>query len=114
MIPVANAFLKEAPPRQLGALAASLARIASSATKPARTAAIDPMLSECIQFVEWTTPQASSKVAAEIADLRAMLMLWRDSWPHAQQNENLRSLLSFQAKKWSDQIVGYSGLLDSN
>ena len=107
----ADSFLKESPARQLGALAATLGRIASSAEKTARTKAIIPMLDECLQFIEWTSsyqPEATSK---ELEDLRFMLKLWRDGWEHAQADEHLRMLLSVQAKRWADQTLEYSGLL---
>jgi hypothetical protein len=40
-----------------------------------------------------------------------MLKLWRDSWEHAQVDEHLRTLLSVQAKQWSDRALDLSGLL---
>jgi hypothetical protein len=107
----ADSFLKESPARQLGALAATLGRIASSAEKTARTKAIIPMLDECLQFIEWTSsyqPEAASK---ELEDISLMLKLWRDGWEHAQADEHLRRLLSVQAKRWADQTLEYSGLL---
>ena len=107
----ADSFLKEPPARQLGALAATLGRVASSAEKTARTKAIVPMLDECLQFIEWTLslhPDAASK---ELNDLSVMLKLWRDGWEHAQTDERLRTLLSVQARKWSDQTLESSGLL---
>jgi hypothetical protein len=105
-------FTTETPARQLGALAATLARIASSSIKPTRTAATGSMLAECIDFIEHLTPLDSSKTLSEINDLQTMLILWRDSWSHAQQNESQRKLLSLQARKWSDQVLEYSGLLN--
>jgi hypothetical protein len=106
----ADSFLKESPARQLGALAATLGRIASSAEKAARAKAIVPMLDECIQFTEWTLSN-QPEAAKELTDLSLMLKLWRDGWEHAQTDEHLRTLLSIQAKKWSDQALEYSGLL---
>lgn len=53
----AESFTKESPARQLGALAATLGRVASSAEKTARAKAIIPMLDECVQFIEWTLSQ---------------------------------------------------------
>jgi len=107
----ADSFLKESPARQLGALAATLGRVASSAEKTARTQAIVPMLDECLQFIEWTQSQQSDAASKELKDLSLMLKLWRDSWTHAQADEHLRKLLSLQARKWSDQALEYSGLL---
>jgi len=45
-------------------------------------------------------------------DLSVMLKLWRDSWEYAQIDQHLRALLSVQTKKWSDQVLEYSGLLN--
>ena len=108
----ADSFTKESPARQLGALAATLGRIASSAEKTARTKAIVPMLDECLQFIEWTLVHQPETANKELRDLSAMLKLWRDSWEYAQIDGHLRALLSIQTKKWSDQVLEYSGLLN--
>ena len=107
----AESFIKETPARQLGALAATLGRIASSAEKTARTKAIVPMLDECLQFIEWTLSEQTETASKELKDISVMLKLWRDGWEHAQTDERLRTLLSVQARKWSDQTLEYSGLL---
>jgi hypothetical protein len=107
----ADSFLKESSARQLGALAATLGRIASSAEKTARAKAIVPMLDECLQFIEWTLSEQTETASRELKEISVMLKLWRDGWEHAQTDEHLRSLLSVQAKKWSDQTLEYSGLL---
>jgi len=109
----ADSFIKESPARQLGALAATLGRIASSAEKTARTKAIIPMLDECLQFIEWTVSSQPDKAEKELVEISIMLKLWRDSWEYAQANELLRALLSVQSKKWSEQILESSGLLNS-
>ena len=107
----ADTFLQESPARQLGALASTLRRIASSAEKIARAKAIIPMLDECLQFIEWTLSRQTDTASKELSDISVMLKLWRDGWEHAQTNERLRTLLAVQAKKWSDQALEYSGLL---
>jgi hypothetical protein len=109
----AERFRQQPLARQLGALAANLARISTCSrwTEPADI--LIPMLTESIQFVEWVAPYTSPEIASELVDLQIMLGLWRKSWPHAQPNGTQRTLLSFQAKKWSDQIIDFSGLLDS-
>lgn len=108
----ADSFVKESPARQLGALAATLGRIASSAEKTARTKAIVPMLDESLQFIEWTLSHQPSTANKELKDLGVMLKLWRDSWEYAQIDQHLRALLSVQTRKWSDQVLEYSGLLN--
>lgn len=109
----AESFIKESPARQLGALAATLGRIASSAQKETRGKAIVPMLDECLQFIEWTLSQQPDDASQKLQNLSMMLKLWRDAWEYAQTNENLRRLLSIQTKQWSDQTLEYSGLLVS-
>ena len=112
MTPAIKTFTNETPARQLGALAATLARIASSSVKPTRIAATESMLAECLDFIEHLTPPDSPQTLSEINDLKTMLTLWHESWFHAQQNESQRKLLSLQARKWSDQVLEYSGLLN--
>lgn len=107
----ADSFLKESPARQLGALAATLGRVASSAEKTARAKAIIPMLDECLQFIEWTLSQQTEAASKELKDISLMLKLWREGWEHAQTDERLRTLLAIQARKWSDQAIEFSGLL---
>jgi len=108
----ADSFIKESPARQLGALAATLGRIASSAEKTARAKAIVPMLDECLQFIEWTLSHQPVTASKELRDMSVELKLWRDSWEHAQIDGHLRALLSIQTKKWSEQVLEYSGLLN--
>ena len=112
MIEIPDAYRNETIARQLGALAATLARVSSCARRPARAAAVVPLLTECMTFVEWTAPRASVEVAAELHDLQVMLALWRQAWPGSQASLPHRTLLSFQAKKWSDLTVDWSGILD--
>jgi hypothetical protein len=45
--------------------------------------------------------------------MQVMLGLWQKSLPNIQTERSQNILLSFLAKKWSDQVLGYSGLLDS-
>jgi len=106
-------FLKDPFPRRLGALAADLARVASLARHASSGESVALMLEESQHFIEWTAAEAEVEVAAELVDLQIMLALWRRSWPEARQSQAQRTLLSFQAKKWSDQVLGYSGLLQA-
>jgi hypothetical protein len=107
-----ESFIGESPERQLGAIAANLARVASSARRPARAASIVPMLSESIEFIEWTAARVTPEVAEKLVDLQIMLGLWREIWPTVHDEVTHRTLLSFQAKKWSDEILADAGLLE--
>ena len=109
---LSESYTGQSVERQLGALAASLARVASSARRPARAAGLPAMLDECIRYIEWTAPRLAPEAAAELADVQLMLGLWRASWPLAQTSASQRVLLALQAQKWSDQALHYSGLAD--
>jgi hypothetical protein len=105
-------FTGQPLPRQLGALAATLARVSACARWEKPGEAVPPMLSESIQFIEWIAPHAQPEVAAELVDMQVLLGLWRKSWPRAREDRTQSILLSLQAKKWADQVLDYSGLLE--
>jgi hypothetical protein len=105
-------FLRDPLPVRLAGLAADLARVASSARHPAGADSVASMLEESQYFIEWTAAEAETDVAAELVDIQRMVALWRKAWPVAQQQPIQRTLLSVQAKKWSDQVLGYSGMVD--
>lgn len=105
-------FIKDPLPVRLGGLATDLARISSSARRPTGGASVDEMLEESQYFIEWTAAEADPEIAAELVDIQLMLALWRKAWPEAQHHQTQRTILSVQAKKWSDQVLDYSGLLE--
>jgi hypothetical protein len=105
-------YLQDPLPIRLAGLATDLARVASSARHAAAGASVAEMLEESQYYIEWTAAEAPPEVGAELADIQVMLALWRKAWPEAQRQRTQRTLLSVQAKKWSDRIMGFSGLLD--
>jgi hypothetical protein len=105
-------FMQDPLRVRLGGLAADLARIASSARRSGGATVVDSMIEESRWFIEWTAAEAEPEIAAELVDIQRLLGLWRRVWPEAQKHQTQRTLLSVQAKKWSDQVLGYSGLLD--
>ncbi len=110
----AEKFRTQPLARQIGALAANLARISTCARWEPPTDVVIPMLNESIQFIEWIASETTPEISAELVDLQVMLGLWRESWTKAQENSKQRTLLSFQAYKWSNQVLDYSGLLNTN
>lgn len=106
-------YLADPLPKRLGALAADLARVSSSARHPTRAASVSLMLEESQYFIEWVAAETEPEIASELVDIQVMLSMWRTLWPEAQRNATQRALLSFQAKKWSEQVLDYSGLLDN-
>ena len=103
-------FLRDPLPVRLAGLAADLARVASSARHPTGADSVAVMLEESQYFIEWTAAETEPKIAAELVEIQRMIALWRKAWPEAQQHPSQRILLSLQAKKWSDQVLEYSGL----
>jgi hypothetical protein len=98
---------------RLGGLAADLARIASSARREGGATTVDLMIEESRWFIEWTAAEAEPEVAVKLVDIQRMLGLWQRAWPEAQKQKTQRTLLAVQAKKWSDQVLDYSGLLNA-
>lgn len=105
-------YMQDPLPVRLGGLAADLARIASSARRVSGATVVDSMIEESRWFIEWTAAEAEPEVAAELVDIQRLLGLWRRVWPEAQKHQTQRTLLAVQAKKWSDQVLDYSGLLN--
>ncbi len=103
-------FLQDPIPVRLAGLAADLARISSSARRSTGTANVIEMIEENRYFIEWTAAEIPVEQASELVDIQLMLTAWKQVWPEAATNQSQRTLLSIQAKKWSDQIFGYSGL----
>jgi hypothetical protein len=69
------------------------------------------MLEESQYFIEWTAAESEPEIAGELVDIQRMIAAWRRAWPEAQHSLAQRVLLSVQAKKWSGQILDYSGVL---
>jgi len=103
-------FLHDPLPIRLAGLAADLARVASSARHATGTSSVAEMLEESQYYIEWTAAEAEPEIAGELVDIQRLITLWRNAWPEAQHSQIQRTLLSVQAKKWSDQVLEYSGL----
>ena len=104
-------FLRDPLPVRLAGIAADLARIASSARHETGAESVALMLEESQYLIEWTAVEAKPEIAGELVDIQRMIALWRKAWSEAQHHRTQRTLLSVQAKKWSDQVLGYSGLV---
>jgi hypothetical protein len=102
-------FLRDPLPVRLAGLAADLARVASSARHESGAESVANMLEESQYYIEWMAAEADPEIAGELVDIQRIIGLWRKAWPEAQKHRTQCILLSVQAKKWSDQIMGYSG-----
>lgn len=104
-------FLRDPLPRRLGGLAATLARISSSARKSTNPSVVSNLLDEAKHLIEWTAADTEPETAAELVRMQTLLTLWQKAWIEASQNPQQRVLLSVQAKDWSDKAVDFSGLV---
>ncbi len=59
----------------------------------------------CCYFIEWTAAEVEPEVGEELVNLQVMLALWRRAWPEIEKINIQRTLLSVQAKQWSDRVM---------
>jgi hypothetical protein len=104
-------FLRDPLPIRLGGLAATLGRISSSARESDNPAIVLDLLDEARHLIEWTAAEAEPEIAAELVQTQRLLTLWHTAWPNASADRHQRTLLSVQAKDWSDKTLQSSGLL---
>ena len=105
-------FLRDPVPRRLGGLAATLARISSSARRSTDPTIVANLLDEAKHLIEWTAADAEPEVAAEFVSIQTLVNLWLKVWEKTSRNKEQRILLSVQVKYWSDRALDFSGLLN--
>lgn len=104
-------FLREPLSRRLGGLAATFARISSSARNSTDPAVVRSLLEEAKYYIEWTAAETEPETAAELVSMQTLIALWEQAWESAFHNISQRALLSVQARQWSDRALDLSGLL---
>jgi hypothetical protein len=104
-------FLRDPLPRRLGGLAATFGRISSSARNSTDPVLVSNLLDEAKHLIEWTAAETEPETAAELVHIQTLISLWQRAWAEASQNPQQRTLLSVQAKDWSDKAVDFSGLV---
>lgn len=104
-------FLRDPLPRRLGGIAASLARISSSARRESGQESVEEMIREVKYYIEWTAAETEPEIAAELVNIQVALALWGSGWKETGKLHHPRSILSFQAKLWSERVLQLSGLL---
>jgi hypothetical protein len=103
-------FMRDPLPRRLGGLAATLGRVSSVARKSSDPANVARLMEEAKYMIEWTAAETEPEVAAELVSIQTFLNLWLRAWDSASQHKAQRTLLSVQAKHWSDRALDFSGL----
>ena len=104
-------FLRDPLQRRLGGLAATLGRISSSARESSDPSNVARLLEEAKYLIEWTAADTEPEVAAELVSMQTLVNLWLKVWSKASEDKQQRTLLSVQAKQWSDKATDFSGLL---
>jgi hypothetical protein len=104
-------FLRDPLPRRLGGLAATLGRISSVARKSSDPQNVTRLLEEAKYLLEWTAADTEPEVAAELVSMQRLITLWLKAWEKTNQMKEQQTLLSVQAKYWSDRALDFSGLV---
>lgn len=103
--------MRDPIPQRLGGLSATLGRIASSARESSDPAQVASLLDEAKHLIEWTAADTDPEIAAELVAMQRLIVLWQKAWAKAEASREQRILLAAQAKHWSDQTLGFSGLI---
>jgi hypothetical protein len=106
---IRNRYLRDPLPVRLAGLASTLSKVASSARWESGADAVSDLLEEGQYFIEWTAGEAEPETAGDLVDIQVMLSLWRRAWQEAQHSPHQRSILSAQAKMWSEKLMQYAG-----
>ncbi|MBM3123778.1 MAG: hypothetical protein FJZ87_01755 [Chloroflexi bacterium] len=104
-------FLRDPLEKRLGGLAATMARISSSARNSESPVIVENLLDEAKHYIEWTAADAEIETAAELVQMQRLITLWQKSWKNAFQDSTQRVVLSTLAKEWSDRTLQSSGLV---
>ena len=104
-------YLRDPLSIRLGELAVTFGYISFSARNSTDPLVVQNHLHEARYFIEWTAADADSETAAELVSMQRLITLWLKVWDKASPNKEQRTLLSVQAKHWSDQAMDFSGLL---
>ncbi|MCX6055517.1 MAG: hypothetical protein NTZ74_11505 [Chloroflexi bacterium] len=104
-------FMREPLERRLGGLAATLARISSSARNSGSPIIVENLLDEAKHLIEWTAAETETETAAELIQIQRFITLWQKIWESACKEKTHRILLATQAKEWSDKTLQSSGLI---
>ena len=75
---VRDRFLQDSPPRQIGNIAANLARMASFSDLDEHCDLVRGLAEESAFFIEWAAPQADLAAQLELLSLQRQLVGWQD------------------------------------
>lgn len=104
-------FIKETPSRQLGALAANLARIASFSDNPQHREIVSYLLEESKWFVEWIVPGVNLGLQEILVELQIQLALQHRNWSNIQSQDERRRMIAKDMRAWSVRLIELSGII---
>lgn len=105
-------FLQDRFAMQLGNIAANMGRIDSYMTDPISEEVVTSILDETKHFVSWAILNATLHEQLELAVLQQRLIQWQLTLPDFWQDARQRLATGREARRWSDQLLTMSGLLD--
>jgi hypothetical protein len=107
-------YLRDPIPTRLGGLAANLARVASFSRHDGHRSAVSAAIRESKWFIEWTAAELPIEETVELVRLQSQLARWevqsKDNW----DTEAWREDLMKESRRWSERLIGMSGLLDES
>ena len=109
-----NRFSQDRFAIQLGNIAANMARIDSYMTDPISEEIVTSVLDETKHFISWALLNASLREQLELAVLQQRLIQWQLTLPDLWQDPSQRVMAGREARRWSDQLLTMSGLLDED
>lgn len=107
-------YLRDSTTVRLGGLAANLGRIASFSKYDDHQDVVDSIFQESKWFIEWTAADLDIERAAELVNLQVQLALWQLQSRKDWATETWRKRLTEDSKRWSERLLGISGLLDAS
>lgn len=111
---IRSRYLQDPIPTRLGGLAANLARVASFSQNDGHLQAVHATMQESKWFIEWSAAELSVEETAELVRLQSQLARWQIQSQDKWGNERWRQDLMSESRRWSERLLGMSGLLPAS
>jgi len=108
---IKSRYLREPFNRRLGHLASDLMRIAGFLDNIKNRKIVTDILEESKFFIEWAAPESPSHIQELFSEMQSRLALWHRHLLIAKEDPEEIKELAKSAKRWSAQLVQFSGLL---
>ena len=104
-------YLREPFNRRLGHLASDLMRVSGFLNNSKNRKVVTDILEESKFFIEWAAPDAPSHIKELFSEMQSKLALWHRHLLMAIEDPKEIEELTNSTKRWSVQLVEFSGLL---